>query len=249
MPPVIAFVLDILQTLIGYGEYLYATVPQHAAHPHFPKLAASFATQDVGRFRAHIWRGILRATMLRHYLRARAKQGRDIAETPIPSPAEPATIEALEMNLRAGSGHASGLPARSRLSPGNRLHTDPNNPLYFYIPSVAELAAQMRRRTVGRILADICLDLGIDSGNTARDTWQRIEAALMGLGDGYSHYCEVKEQRRLTVRRELKRGMGIWPWDVQDNTQESIQAMLGFLCGAAPPDRCGLPPAMAPPTR
>ncbi len=101
VPTCIAAILSAVRVLLGYGKHLDQTLPEQAAHPRFPTLAAGFGTHDIRRILAHVQRGILRAMMLQRYLLARAAQGRDIEPTAPAGPADPENIEALDIKLRA----------------------------------------------------------------------------------------------------------------------------------------------------
>jgi hypothetical protein len=151
VPPCIAFLLHVVRVLLGYGRQLDQNLPDHANHPRFPTLAAGFGTHDTRRILGHIQRGLLRAMMLERFLLARAAQNRDIEPTQPPAPAEPAEVESLELKLPA--------PAQPRPKPAQK--TEPNDPLHFSIPTLKELESQVRRRSVGRTIAEICLDLGV----------------------------------------------------------------------------------------
>src|SRR5258708_724643 len=112
MPEYVAVMLHAVSILLGYGRHLLDTVRQRATAPTFPAIAACFGTANLSTIRAHLNRGILRATALQRYLLARAAAGRDIDmvtrrtrtdETP-PAPADPQSEQPTE-------------PARSKAAP------------------------------------------------------------------------------------------------------------------------------------
>lgn len=141
VPPYIAFLLRIVDSLLRYGRQLDDVLPTKADHPRFPTLAAGFGTHDMKRILAHVQRGILRAMMLQRFLLARADRNRDIEPT---RPAEPADATAIAaLNLKLGS------PAPPHPKPKPKK-IDPDHPLHFAMPTMQELESQVRRRSGAR---------------------------------------------------------------------------------------------------
>ncbi len=216
--PCIAFLLKIVRVFISYGRQLEHTIPAKADHPRFPTLAAGFGTHDVRRILAHVHRGILRAMMLQRFLLARAAQGRDIEPTQPPAPAEPADIEALDLKLPA--------PAQPR---PKAKKTDPYDPLHFAIPTLKELESQVRRRSVGRTIAEICLDFGITVCDG--ETWDDILQALTHFGANLAQFFGVRNRRRETFQEERDKRPETWTIDWRDRPKEAIRELLGSLLG------------------
>ena len=110
--------------------------------------------------------------MLQRFLLARAAQNRDIESEQPPAPAEPADIEALDLKLPT--------PAQPR---PKAKKTDPFDPLHFAFPTLKELESQVRRRAIGRTIAEICLDLGVTvcDGETWDDILQALERDRLRL--------------------------------------------------------------------
>ena len=226
--PCIAFLLKIVRVLISYGRQLDETLPAKTTHPRFPTLAAGFGTHDVHRILAHVHRGILRAMMLQRYLLARAAQGRDIEPVQPPAPAEPADIEALEIKLRA--------PSQPR---PKAKKTDPDDPLHFAIPTLKELEAQVRRRSVGLTIAEICLDLGVTVCDG--ETWDDILQALTHFGANLAQFFGVRQRRRETFQDERDKRPETWTFDWRDRPKEAIRLLLGRLLGEPPPHELLVP--------
>ena len=220
-PPCIAFLLKLVSVLIRYGRHLDDTIPQQAAHPRFPTLAASFGTHDVRRILAHVHRGILRAMMLQRFLLARAAQNRDIEPIQQPEPAEPAEIEALDMKLRA--------PAQPR--PKSTPKADPDDPMHFSIPTLKELESQVRRRAVGTTIAEICLDLGITASLSDGETWDEIIQALTHFGANFETFFATQQHRRETFQRERDDRPETWTIDYHDRPKDAVRHLLGALLG------------------
>jgi hypothetical protein len=221
-PPCIAFLLRVVRVLLSYGRQLDDTIPTKAAHPRFPTLAAGFGTHDVRRILAHVHRGILRAMMLQRFLLARAAQGRDIEPVQPPAPAEPAEVEALDLKLRA--------PSQPRPKTGK---TDPDDPLHFSVPTLKELESQVRRRSVGRTIAEICLDLGVTVCDG--ETWDEILQALTQFGANLARFFGAQQRRRETFQDERDKRPETWTFDWRDRPKEAIRQLLGSLLGEPKP--------------
>ncbi len=225
--PCIAFLLNVVRTLLGYGRQLDENLPAQAEHPRFPVLAAAFGTHDVRRILAHIQRGILRAMMLERYLLARAAQGRDIEPEQPPSPAEPAEVGALELKLRTPS--QPGATAR------RRPDADPDDPLHFAIPTLKELESQVRRRSVGRTIADICMDLGVTPAFCDGAFWNEVYEALLHFGANLEQFYGVQSHRREAFQLERDKRPETWDCDWRDRPKEAIRQLLGSVLGERPP--------------
>ena len=222
--PCIDFLLKIVRVLLRYGRQLDDTIPTKADHPRFPTLAAGFGTHDVRRILAHVHRGILRAMMLQRFLLARAQDGRDIEPVQPSEPADPAEIEALDIKLRAPSKPS----AKSK-------KTDPDDPLHFSIPTLKELESEVRRRSVGRTIADICLDLGVTPTLCEGATWDEILQALTHFGANLEQFFGIQQRRRVTFQEERDKRPETWTFDWRERPKEALRNLLGRLLGEPPP--------------
>ena len=227
--PCIAFLLHVVRILLGYGKHLDATLPTKTDHHRYSTIAGAFGTHDIRHILGHIQRGLLRAMMLERFLLARAAQGRDIEPTPPPAPAEPKDIEGLELKLRP--------PSKPRVKAERRAPTNPDDPLNFYIPTLKELEAQIRRQPVGQTIADICLDLGITPSFCEGATWSDILRTLMHFGANLEEFFDVQKHRRKTYDRIWDKLPMTIIYDWQDKPREVFQQIFGFLIGQPlPPD-------------
>ncbi|MEI7714103.1 MAG: hypothetical protein WCI94_21895 [Rhodospirillales bacterium] len=226
VPTCIAAILGVVRVLLGYGKLLDATLPDRGEHPRFPTLAAGFGTHDIGRILGHVQRGILRAMMLQKYLLARAAQGRDIAPTARPERAEAQDVEALEMNLRPQRGPRDTPRAR---------RIDPDSPMHFSMPTLKELESQVRRRSVGRTVAEICLDLGIAPSTCDGGFWFELYEILVHFGGNFEHVFGVQQRRKTSFQKERNNRPGTWSSDWRDKTKEAVRELLGYLLGESPP--------------
>ena len=230
VPTCIAAILDVVRVLLGYGKHLDATLPDRVEHPRFPTLAAGFGTHDIGRILSHVQRGILRAMMLQKYLLARAAQGRDIEPTARPERAEPQDVEALEMKLRP--------PPEPRDTPRDTPRArriDPDSPTHFSMPTLKELESQVRRRSVGRTIAEICLDLGVAPSTCDGGFWYRLYATLTHFGGNFEHVFGAQQRRKASFEKERNKLPGTWTFDWRDKPKEAIRQLLGYLLGESPP--------------
>ena len=224
MPPYVSFFLDMVHILTRYGRFLDKVLHHRTAHPNFPTLAANFGTHDIRRIIAHVTRGILRAMVLKQYLLALAAQGRELEVVPRKEPATEEEIAALKIKLRPSANPRPRRPFRS-----------PYDPLHFYIPTAAELLAQVRSRPVGQTLMEICLDLGITAACCDGETWDVISRAIADFGGSINAYYEVVVDRRRSFEKERQRRPDTWDIDWRDHPRAAIRALLGWVLGEEPP--------------
>jgi len=149
------FLLGLVRKLIDYGKQLAATLQQHPPATSLRLLPSYAGTIDIGLVLARIACGLQRAAALEARLLRRASQEEKPAPTRPPSPRRPRTA------LPAARPAASADPGLARLS------------------TAEEIAAQVRRRPVGAVLADICRDLGI---MPADPLWRELQLAIIDNG-------------------------------------------------------------------
>jgi hypothetical protein len=167
--------LGLVRTLIDYGRQLATTLQQRTATTNLADVARHFGTIDIGEILARITRGLLRAAALETRLSSRlARQTAAPAAPRAPPSRQPRAARPVDRGARA---------------------TDPR---LAHLPTPEEIAAEVRRRPVGAVIADICRDLGIvpsnplwrelslaiieNGGNLAtlfKDTWKRISVWLL----------------------------------------------------------------------
>ena len=219
MPQNIADFLAILHVLIGYGLHLAETLERRAAARGFSVIAQFFGTARVATIRARLARGLLRAMALEQVLLARAARGRDLVfyKPRDRAPRQPAAV-------------ATG-PRPSRIRPDCHPDTDePPDP--GNLPTVGQLQAEIRRHPVGRVLADICSDLGISPSLCAGNFWFAITCAIMRYRGNLPRL--MKEFRRREIRfcdTEADRNPALgWP----ERTRDGNRRVLGFFIGEPP---------------
>ena len=58
------------------------------------------------------------------------------------------------------------------------------------MPTAREIAAEVRRRPIGAVIADICHDLGITPGQLDRATWDELVDAILAYRGSLSRYIK-----------------------------------------------------------
>jgi hypothetical protein len=234
MPARIAALLRTLRILLGYGRHLAETAQHRSASPDFNAIAACFGTGRLYAILAHLQRGILRATALERVLLARAARGRDIrftvprewatatpADPPAEQPAAPADPPA-EQPAEAPTARKAAAPSRPR--GGN----DPE----LFMPTLEELEAQVRRRPIGRMLVDICLDLAVVPGFCTGSFWNELFDSIRLHGGSIATlmHKKVRRQAAFCQEQDTKPGSN---WDWLEMGRDALRRVLGFFIGEA----------------
>jgi hypothetical protein len=152
-----------------------AALQQRTAATDLADITRHFGTIDIGEIVASITRGLLRAAALEARLISHPiREPATLATLTVPSPRQPRAARPEDGSAAAGEPRIARLP-----TPG-------------------DIAAEIRRRPAGAVLADICRDLGIvpsnplwrelslaiieNGGNLAtlfKDTWKRVSMWLI----------------------------------------------------------------------
>jgi hypothetical protein len=145
----------LLQTLIAFASTLVETLATNqTAHP---TIAYRFGTTNLSLITARIARALLMAMALNRRLIRIARQ----LDTPTPRP----------------SAKPSSQP-RAPKPPAPRPGAD-DEALLTRLPTAQEIAAQIRHRPIGRVLEDICRDLGILPSDPL---WRDLQLPIIANG-------------------------------------------------------------------
>jgi hypothetical protein len=145
--------LSLIRKLIDYGTALAATVRQRvAADPSFAR--TGFGTADLAVIFARIARGLRLAQALEARVLRRAawldKEPRPRTARPAPKPRPPASSPA-----------------------------EASDPDLAHLPTAEQIAALVRRRPIGAVIADIYRDLGI---LPSHPLWRDVQQAMREFG-------------------------------------------------------------------
>ena len=230
MPEYIAALLHAVSILLGYGRHLVATVRQRAASPTFPAIAACFGTANLPTILAYLNRGILRATALERFLLERAATGRDIdivtrrirADASPPVPASPQAEQPADQ------------PAKPKAAPRPSLPPGSNDPELF-MPTLEELERQVRRRAVGRTIAEICSDLAVVPAFCTSALWSDMFQVMHYFGGNVATLMREKSHREQAFILEQDKKLGSTV-DWLHLKRDEIRQVLGFFIGEDPVD-------------
>ena len=183
MPSRIGRVLGLLRRLIDYGRQLAVTVQQRAAAPDFVLFARPFGTADLAVILARITAGLRRAAALEAALSRRAASGRDLTPSPAPSPRSSPAEQVARPDARPEPRHA-------------RRTEDPHlAQLPTELAIAAAVAAELRRRPIGAVIADICRDFGIAPGRLDAALWRELSHAIITYGGSLAGFLDTLHRR------------------------------------------------------
>src|SRR5271157_5489058 len=164
------FLLGLVRKLIDYGKQLAAALQQPAPATDPPAAPRFAGPIDIGLLLARIASGLQRAAALEARLLRRARG----EETETPAPTRAAT---------------SPRPPRAT-QPAPRRPAEDADPR---LPTAEQIAAQVRRRPIGAVIADICRDLGIDPSNPL---WRQLRRAVVANGGSLTALVKGVLERR-----------------------------------------------------
>ena len=147
-----ARLLDLVRKLIDYGKELATTLRQRASTDlRFDALR--FGTSDLALILARIARGVHRATALE----ARLLQN------------------ATRLDAEPAPSRAPSRPRQRTAQPAARRAHQADD-LLAHLPTPEQIAAEVRRRPIGAVIADICRDLGI---LPSHPLWRELQHAII----------------------------------------------------------------------
>jgi hypothetical protein len=167
----------------------------------------------------------MRAAALERVLLARAATGRDIdfveRRIPVPQPpltpadAQPAQPVPLPITRRRASRPAGW-----------------DNPELF-MPTLADLERQARRRPIGRTIQDICLDLAVVPGFCHGAFWNELFDIMTWFGGSIDKLMRRKARRREAFAQQQDRRPDA-NWDWLNMSRAALRQVLGFFIGEPP---------------
>ena len=148
--------LTLVRTLVAYGRAPRGRAATTHLRDRPRDITRHFGVVDIGEIVARITRGLLRAAALEARLVSR----------PIREPATLATLTAASPRQPRAAQPADGSAAAGE-------------PRFARLRTPGDIAAEIRRRPAGAVLADICRDLGIVPSNPL---WRKSSAAIISYG-------------------------------------------------------------------
>jgi hypothetical protein len=90
-------------------------------------------------------------------------------------------------------------------------HTE--DPRLACLPTEAEIAAEVRHRPVGAVIADICRDLGIMPGQLDRAFWDELSHAIIAYGGSLAGFLGNLHKRVFAFdsAEHADRADPLWP--------------------------------------
>jgi hypothetical protein len=158
--------LGLIRTVIDYGKQLIITARQRAGTAEFLAFAAPFGTASLKLLVARIGCAITRAVLLEQ------KLGGCGGYQPVP--ARPATT-----GRRTPRACATAAATRVRTRRIERRTGPAKDPELAHLPTIAQIAAEIRRLPLQQVIAMICRDLGITPQHAL---WQELNQALAAFG-------------------------------------------------------------------
>ena len=98
------------------------------------------------------------------------------------------------------------------------------------MPTLEELEAQVRRRSLGRTLVDICLDLAVVPGFCTGPFWSDLFDSIRVGGGSIATLMQEKVRREKAFSKEQDRKVGS-NWDWQRMGRDALRRVLGFFIG------------------
>lgn len=184
--------LCVIRKLISYGWQMYKALQEPDGASRAKEITRGmFGPVSLALILARITRGLRLAAALEERVGATAARP---AKPAAAAPAKPART------------HARATPRKPSTAPTVPLPSDTAQALLARMPTAKEIAAQIRRRPVALVIADICADLGIGVNHPL---WHEVQAALKGLKDKESAFKRLQMEilRRVTlVMQALRSG-------------------------------------------
>jgi len=173
--------IGLVRKLIDYGKELATALRERGLSDRPAGVFASFGTIDLGLILSRIAAALLRAEALE----ARLVQS---AARPDPEPRPPHALS-----------QCSPRAARQQTTPA-----EAPDPHLARLPTIEEIAAEVRRKPVGVVLLDICRDLGITADHPL---WRELNLAIIMHGGGLAAFFKDICQRASATCNAMRDGI------------------------------------------
>jgi hypothetical protein len=158
VPPGIALALYVVRFLISYACHIAAKAEECAVKGDIRPVTLPFGKAiAIDQLIIRVARGLRRALMMQQMLQQRAATGKDI---------EPV---ARRPHPQAGGSRQGG-------------QDQDKPPKQERLPSEAEIAAELQRRSLGAVVADICHDIGIVPSDLTDEQWDALRWVIQEYG-------------------------------------------------------------------
>jgi hypothetical protein len=201
--PRVGLLLRIVRRLVAYGTDLVSTLQEGTSIHRRVMTVMNFGTKDLALIIARIKCGLLRAAALEARLTSYVKRGRDL---PLPRARSAAS------RARTAADKASR-PAEARA--------------WFLeaLPTAEEIAAQVRRRAIGLVIGDICLDLGLVAGAVDGVLWEALTQAVAECGIDLRAFIRGKgEPEPLCLDDDDPDVVALMAWNATDGAAAAVVA-------------------------
>jgi hypothetical protein len=175
--------LLLIRWIITLGQTLADTIRQSAATVDLGPIARHFGTLDLAHILARVARALLVAHALEALLARRVSSGRDIVPTPVRLPS-------------VKPQHPGGTIAKPAPQRTSIFDFPPERE-----PTAQEIAAELRHRAIGAVLADICHELNIMPGDLHRSRWLDLSRAIIFHAGNLTGLLRLSEHR-FAVQRQ-----------------------------------------------
>jgi hypothetical protein len=193
--------LNLIRKLIDYGKELAATLQQRSATTELAPIMRGFGTRDIAQILARVMRGLQRAQAL---------EGRIIS-----------SAARLDADPKPQAARSAPPQSRPRAAKSAVLRTDQADPNVTPLPTPEQIAAEVRRRPIGAVIADICRDLGILPNHPL---WRELQRAIDTYRGNYARL----------VLNILARPLLILPED-EDRLAATQGVLPALACTTGPP--------------